>query len=192
MNAESKCFSHSLLESDTTIDFPMLCLLMHSLLEYLSLWFATAFVSHFLLEHILSSSTTNKETREGSKMKYTVNDDGTCGVLLLRREIFKAIHIPQLFHIITLLVHIYEHSPTVRVLGMGLVLIYQKNCISCVLERTVKCKMSNEGKTLDEENGWFWVLLYRFIPGFPLLVAFAFQWIVSAMVGEIIQPLLVF
>ena len=192
MNSESKCFSYSLLESDTTVDFPMLLLLLHSSLEYFSLWFATSFMSHIMLGRILRSSNKSEEPKEGTEMNQTDTDDGNkyderTAALLLRRELFKATHIPHLFHIITLLVHIYEHSPTVRLLGRGLITIYHWYFVSCVLERTVRYKISIESKVLDKESNWFWVLIYRLIPGFPLVVGFAFQWCILEVLGVNIE-----
>ena len=101
ITSESKCFSHSLFESDARIDIPMLLLFMHSILEYFSLWFTTAFVSHHLLRRILRPSMKSEKLKKGIEMIHTGTDDGkkyneSTGTLLLRREVFKATLIPHM------------------------------------------------------------------------------------------------
>jgi len=106
-------------------------------MEYILLYFGTVFTTMFLIKQISRSNSPS------SKQHYC-NLSST-----ISREIYLAIFLPQLFNIVTLIVHIYEHSSTVRLLGSIFVFSFNYMAVNCVLERAI---MTVSSPTVSIQN----------------------------------------
>lgn len=89
------------------------------------------------------------------------------------REVYLAIFLPPLFHLVALLVHIYENSSIVRLLSSTFIFGFTYVAVHCVVERIVVSSTTSlcvaDTDVLRGKMKQFIITLSKIIPGWPFL-----------------------
>ena len=158
------------------------------LLEYIVLYIGTLMSTLFI--HKIASTTSTTITTSSSSSILSSSISYTSSI---SRQLYLAIFIPQLFNIITLLVHIYENSPIVRIIGSILIFGFNFMAVHCIIERLLvqnknstastatagKTKTSGDDSTLGKR---FISSITEMIPGWPFLFGYILKLIVRHII----------
>lgn len=102
---------------------------MLSILEYAILYFGTLISTKFAARHIAQL--------HQSQQQFGLRQRSALRSIVIARDIYLAVFLPQFFHIVTLLVHIYESSSTVQFIGSGFTCSIMYMAVHSVVERIV-------------------------------------------------------
>ena len=179
-----------------------------SILEYILLYMGT----YITIQHIIvpsledttynHSSTTNRQDDQNEKQSLSSLLPSSSSSSL-QREVYLALFLPPLFHIITLLVHIYEQSSTVRILSSISIFGYMYMSVHCIVERlfvlnqlSVSGVVGHDDNDSDDHNddhesvkNYFQsliVFLSKHIPGWPFLIGVMMKYILPQLLIRLI------
>jgi Predicted membrane protein len=133
------------LEISSSILYP---LVISSFGEMVALWIGTIVTATTIMSFFLVDSSATKNDTSGHCNGIKSNEDSD-SLFFFWMQLHFAIFLPQLFHFMTLFVHIYENSYMVRILGKMFVFCFGYMAVGTVMEKRMMkntCRLSTTSK----------------------------------------------
>ncbi len=171
-----------------------------SLAEYAILYFGTLGCTQFAARRIGQLQQQHQQQQQQTQLQ---PPSSSLPSINIARDIYLAIFLPQLFHIVTLLVHIYESSSTVQFIGSAFTCSIMCMAVHCVVERidvrlttTKICSTTSTAPATATKNtniasktDRFILSLSRIIPGWPLLFGLFLKFVIPQLLFMFLIPL---